>query len=221
MGFACKNKEKPKLATAPPPQSVVRMTTTPNGIELRTPSASFTLLPSGALTGILETGTASLTLDNALPRAGQTISIAKKEYAGAQLDLSHADVRNVSGKLGSLGKQVTVRGQVAGAGLEETVTVEVYDAFPQLALLSMTLRNTGKTEIPLDAVSLQRHSFAAPPNSHATQPLWMFDGASLKWGKDEILPVPAKYSEENPFGAPVPVKDDLGHVGGGIPVVAF
>jgi alpha-galactosidase len=123
--------------------------------------------------------------------------------------------------LGSLGKQVTVKGQVEGSGLEETVTVEVYDAFPQIALLSMTLRNTDNKEISLDAVSLQRHTFTAPPNSQAARPLWMFDGASLKWGKDEILPVPAKYSEENPFGAPVPVKDDLGHVGGGVPVVAF
>ena len=33
--------------------------------------------------------------------------------------------------------------------------------------------------------------------------------------------MPAKFSQENPFGAPVPTKDDLGYVGGGIPVVAF
>jgi alpha-galactosidase len=221
-GFGCKNEEKPKLATEPPPpESVIRVTATPNGIELRTPAANFTLSPSGALTGVLQTGAASLTLDHRPPKSGQTISIAKKEYAGAQLDQSHADVRNVTGKLGSLGKQVTARGQVEGAGLEETITVEVYDAFPRLALLSMTLRNTGETEISLDAVTLQRHTFTSPLSSQGTQPLWMFDGASLKWGKDEILPVPAKYSEENPFGAPVPVKDDLGQVGGGIPVVAF
>src|SRR5215471_6563723 len=221
-GFGCKNEEKPKLATAPPPpQSVIGVTATPNGIELRTPAASFTLSPSGALTGVLQTGAASLTLDHTPPKSGQTISIAKKEYAGAPLDQSHADVRNVTGKLGSLGKQVTARGQVEGASLEEAITVEVYDAFPRLALLSITLRNTGETAISLDAVTLQRHTFTSPRNSQGTPPLWMFDGASLKWGKDEILPVPAQYSEENPFGAPVSVKDDLGHVGGGIPVVAF
>jgi len=221
-GFGCKNEEKPKGAAAPPPaQSVIRVTTTPNGIELRTPLATFTLSTSGALTGALQTGAASLTLDSAPPKAGQTISVAKKEYDGVQLDLSHAEVRNTSGKLGSLGKQVTVKGQVAGTGLEETITLEVYDAFPQLALLSVALRNTDKNEISLDAVTLERHTFSSPPNSQEARPLWMFDGASLKWGKDEILPVPAKYSEENPFGVQVPVKDDLGHVGGGIPVVAF
>jgi len=51
--------------------------------------------------------------------------------------------------------------------------------------------------------------------------MWTFEGSSLKWGKDEIFPVPAKFSRENPFGAPVESKDDLGRVGGGIPVIAF
>jgi alpha-galactosidase len=51
--------------------------------------------------------------------------------------------------------------------------------------------------------------------------MWTFQGSSLKWGKDEIFPLPAKFSQENPFGAPVETKDDLGRVGGGIPVVAF
>src|SRR5215471_6050224 len=155
-GFGCKKEEKPKEAAAPSPaQSIIRVTTTPTGIELRTPSATFTLSTSGALSGVLQTGAAALTLDSAPPKAGQTISVAKKEYDGVQLDLSHAEVRNTSGKLGSLGKQVTVKGQVAGTGLEETITLEVYDAFPQLALLSVALRNTDKKEISLDAVTLE------------------------------------------------------------------
>ena len=36
-----------------------------------------------------------------------------------------------------------------------------------------------------------------------------------------MLPIPAKFEQQNPFGAPVDTKDDLGRVGGGIPVVAF
>ena len=116
-GFGCNTEEKPKEAAAPPPaQSVIRVTTTPNGIELRTPSATFTLSPSGALTGVLQTSTDSLTLENAGAKAGQTISVAKKEYTGVQLGLSHADVQNASGKLGSLGNQVNVKGQIPGLG---------------------------------------------------------------------------------------------------------
>lgn len=221
-GISCQNKQEPKAAAPPPAaKSVLEVTTGPEAITVRTPSAKFILLPSGALKGSVEKNGASLSLDAEPTEPGQAISVAGKEHTEVQLDLAHAEVREPSGKLGSLGKQINVRGQIPGAGLEETLTIEVYDAFPQLALLSATFRNTDNKQIALDTVTLQRHSFAPPPNSHGTQPLWSFDGASLKWGKDEIFSVPAKYSEENPFGAPVPVKDDLGHVGGGIPVVAF
>ena len=46
-------------------------------------------------------------------------------------------------------------------------------------------------------------------------------GSSLEWGRDEIFKMPAKFTQENPFGAPVAVGGDLGSAGGGIPVVAF
>jgi alpha-galactosidase len=222
VGAGCQSKQESKTpAPTPAPKSVIEVTTGSEGITFRTPSAKFILGPSGRLIGSLgKTGNSS-SLDAQPNDAGQTISVANKEYPGVQLDLVHAEVREPSGKLGRLGKQVTVRGQISGVGLEETITLEVYDAFPQLALLSATLRNTAGKDIVLDSVTLQRHIFAPLANSQGSQPLWSFDGASLKWGKDEIFPVPAKYAQENPFGAPVPVKDDLGHVGGGIPVVAF
>src|SRR5262249_39590461 len=50
--------------------------------------------------------------------------------------------------------------------------------------------------------------------------LWAFFGSSLKWGKDDVLPIPAKFSQDNPFGTQVHSKEDTGNVGGGIPVVA-
>lgn len=202
-------------------KSGIEVSAGPDAITIRTPSTKFVLGPSGSLQGFLEKAGIELSLEANAAGAGQTVSIAKKDLPGLQLDLAHAKVQEPSGKLGTLGKKVVITGPIPGAGLEETVTLEVYDAFPQLALLSATLRNTTDKDIALDAVTLQRHTFAPPANSSASQTLWSFDGASLKWGKDEIFPVPAKYSEENPFGAPVPVKDDLGHVGGGIPVVAF
>jgi len=81
----------------------------------------------------------------------------------------------------------------------------------------------GQKEVTLDSVSLQEHRFNATlaDSSAAHNQMWTFQGSSLKWGKDEIFAVPAKFSQENPFGAPVETKDDLGRVGGGIPVVAF
>jgi len=218
--------EKTKQAAPAPPispaKSAVDVKVSADGVAVYTPQSEFTLTPSGALSAALVKNNASLSLDAKAMVAPQTLTIAKKEFGGVELDTAKWTVRDATGKLGSLGKQVEVSGKVPGTNLEETLTLEVYDAFPNLAILSMRLRNAGKAVILLDKVTFQRHNFTASAAADEKQsPLWTFEGSSLKWGKDEIFPMPAKFSQENPFGTPVPVKDDLGHVGGGIPVVAF
>lgn len=191
------------------------------GVVIRTATAEFALSPSGSLTGALHKGGTTQTLDAPSIDHPQILTIDKKNFFGPGLDTANAKVHEATGKLG-LGKQIDVTGKVPGTDLEETLTVEVYDAFPNLALLSAQLRNNGSNAVALDNVDFQRHKFLSPQNGKdSSEPLWTFQGSSLHWGKDEIFPVPARFLQENPFGAPVPVKDDLGHVGGGIPVVAF
>jgi len=223
MLFGCQSKnERTQPAAGPSVKSAMIVNTSAAEIRVRTPTAEFVLLPSGALSARFQKGTTSLTLDTTSTEPAQSITIAKKSYQGANLDLASATIQDATGKLGSLGKQITVTGKVPDTDLNETLTLEVYDNFPNLALLSAQLKNSGQSDLKLENVTLQRHTFVAPPDSaKSPSPLWTFEGSSLKWGKDEIFPVPAKFSQENPFGAPVPSKDDLGHVGGGIPVVAF
>ena len=50
-------------------------------------------------------------------------------------------MRETGGKLGATGKHVEVIGHSATAGLDELLTVEVYDDFPAMALLSASYRN--------------------------------------------------------------------------------
>lgn len=221
--LGCQNQPKPTGNLAGTvAKSVVEVQTAAEALTVHTPEAEFVLTADGALTATLHKNGLSLTLDKQPVDAGQCVTIGGKEYPRAALDLSTAAVRNVSGKLGTLGKQIEVTGSIPGTDLHETLTLEVYDSFPNLALLSFQLRNTGQKEIALDSVTMQRHSFAvAAEQMSSNKTLWTFQGSSLKWGKDEIFPVPAKFSQENPLGAPVPTKDDLGSVGGGIPVVAF
>ena len=219
----CQNK---KAASPAAPsvgvKSFVTVNVSAEGVVVRTPTAEFTLTPSGALQGAIHRDGVSSTLDAKSLEAPQVVTLANKDYPGAVLDTARANVREATGKLGNLGKQVDVSGKIPGTDLEETVTLEVYDAFPNLALLSLRLRNSGQKDVPLDTVVQQQHSFAATgPAGEVTHPLWTFEGASLHWGKDEIFPVPAKFAQENPFGAPVAVRGDLGQAGGGIPVVAF
>jgi len=215
----CQKKEEEKPAAVAAPHSAIEVDSAATGITIRSPKAVFVLGPGGRLTAALRQDQSLSSLDAKEAGTGQILTIGKKEFTDAWFDTAHPQIREVAGKLGSLGKHIEVSGKVPGTDLEETLTVEVYDDFPNLALLSAALRNGGKSALQLDSVALERHTFVSPSDQDAG--LWTFQGSSLKWGKDEIFRLPAKFSQENPFGEPVKVNDDLGHVGGGIPVVAF
>ncbi len=214
--------EKSTKAVLGEAKSTVGVKLAADKIVIRTNAAEFQLSPAGNLTASLITANSQNTLDTNTLDNSQLITSGKNQYPGVQLQLALAAVSPSTGKLGPIGKQIVVTGTVPGTDLAETLTLEVYDSFPNVALVSISLRNGGKTDVQLDSVTLQRHVFATPSSgADANQPLWTFQGSSLKWGKDEIFPMPAKFTQENPFGAQVSTKDDLGGVGGGIPVVAF
>ncbi len=212
------NEEKPTE-----PVSAITIETQPDGIHVKTSQADFTLLPNGALTAHLKNGADWLSLDEPSANTGILVVSGKLTIGDFALDLAHARIEPANGKLGRLGKRVEVTGRSASTGIEETVRVEAYDDFPCLALLSADYKNPGDKEVALDTVTLQRHSLNASLADNKAQPheMWAFFGSSLKWGKDDVLPIPAKFWQENPFGTPVETRDYLGRVGGGIPVVAF
>jgi len=217
-----KEKEEAKQAAPAAIKSAVVVNVANDAIAVSTLTAEFRLSPSGALTGSLPGSHGEASLENKSVDTSQIVSSSKKEHPGVVLDLANAQVRDTSGKLGPVGKHIEVTGKIPQTDFVETLDLEIYDEFPSLALLSLSIRNNGSANVPLDWVAVQRHQFVAPADSSSpAHPLWTFQGASLKWGKDEIFPVPAKFSQDNPFGAPVPTKDDLGYVGGGVPVVAF
>ena len=217
----CQKKEESKPAPSAAKSAVI-VKVSGEGMTLSTLSTEFRLTRSGALTGRFVGASGQNSLEDKSLDFSPIVSSSRKEHAGAQFDLAGAKVRGVSGKLGALGKHIEITGTIPETNLGETLDLEIYDDFPNVALLSLTIRNTGPTDVPLDWVKLQRHQFVSPSDSKSrVDPLWTFEGASLKWGKDELFPMPARFSQENPFGAPVPTKDDLGYVGGGIPVVAF
>lgn len=217
--------KRPVAAARAPETSSVRVQNASDGIHLQTSNAEFVLTASGYLKAALLSGAQQLTLDDPGSEGGQTVTLAGSKAAAGDLtlDLAHATVSEATGKLGRFGKHIEVTGTSATTGLVETLTVEVYDDFPQLALLSASLRNSGQKTIELESVALQKHRLNAATAEPGAAPhqIWSFHGSSLKWGKDDILPIPAKFAQENPFGAPVDTHDDLGNVGGGIPVVAF
>ncbi len=206
-----------------PETSKIQVTLTPDSIDVRTALAEFVLSPNGYLKGILTSGGSPMTLDEPGSQPGQVLALAHKPVSDLTFDLSKARVSEAQGKLGTRGKQIAISGASPSTGLQETVLLEVYDDFPELALLSASFINGGQKDLALETISLQQHRFSATlaNSSAAPHEMWSFHGSSLRWGKDEMFPVPAKFNQENPFGAPVPVGGDLGSAGGGVPVVAF
>jgi alpha-galactosidase len=222
-GCQKENKMASKAAPARAQNSAIVVRTDPDGIHVQTPAAEFVLSSSGYLKSNLMREGRNVTMDDPGNEPGQQLTAAGKQVNNIVFNLNSARIVDAQGKLGRLGKRIEVSGTSEVSGLSETLTLEVYDDFPALALLSASLRNDSSRDIALKNFSLQRHRLNASLVDASVDPheMWSFFGSSLKWGKDDVMPIPAKFDQQNPFGAPVETKDDLGRVGGGIPVVAF
>ncbi len=219
----CKKEEAKPLPASAPQASAVVVDTQTDGVHLKTTQAEFVLTAQGNLLARRKDGSTTTTMDEADQNGGILVKSGAQAIGDFVRDLSGAEIREANGKLGKIGKRVEVKGHSASTGLDEVLTVEVYDDFPALALLSATYKNSGGREVALKSVELQKHWLNATlaDSGAKAHEMWAFFGSSLKWGKDDVLEIPAKFSQQNPFGAPVETKDDLGRVGGGVPVVAF
>jgi len=218
----CNRHEEKEPTSTTPQTSAISVEILNDEIQLKSAEAEFTLTNHGNLLARRVGGTTN-SLDEAGSAPGIAVKSGMQSIRDIIRDLNHAEIREVNGKLGKLGKHVEVKGHSATSGLDEVLSIELYDDFPALALLSATYKNSGDQDIPLTGVILQKHRLNAALVDAGAKPheMWAFFGSSLKWGKDDVLAIPARFSQQNPFGAPVETKDDLGRVGGGIPVAAF
>ncbi len=218
---------KEATVSAPPPaqapESQVRVAASANGVLVDTPAAEFSIAPNGYVAASLLTGGGKLTLDDAAGSSGVAVTAAAKELPDVVFDVAHPQLSAPRGRLGTRGKHIELTGKNSTAALDETLLVEVYDEFPSVALVSVSIRNSGKQEVKLDSVDLDRHRFNAALADPAVAPndMWSFHGASIEWGRENVFQIPRKFSQQNQMGSVVEVKGDLGRVGGGIPVVAF
>ncbi|MGA7767099.1 MAG: alpha-galactosidase [Candidatus Sulfotelmatobacter sp.] len=189
-------------------------------VVMTTSTAEFQILPSGFLQATLLKDGKRLTLDEpGVGSAGGSDSIV---HAGEELDFipdfEQARVVESSGKLGR-GKRVEIPGRPlapAGVAIERRLLVEVYDDFPNIALVSAAYTNVGTTDFQIDQVWMQQHRFNAYQVKEQPYDMWSFQGSSYDWGKDDVQKLTRTSSQPNPMGEAV-----KGGYGGGIPVVAF
>jgi alpha-galactosidase len=199
--------------------STVTVTHNPGApVVIRSSSAEFDVLPTGYVQGYLIKDGKRLTLDEPDASAsGEPIQGDGKQFSDFTFDLEHAVVSDAQGKLGPLGKSVEVRAR-SSSGIEKTLTVELYDNFPSVAVIGEALGNVGSADVKLDQVEANRHRLNASLTDPQAPPyrLWSFHGSSSQWGKDDVVEISKNFAQPNLVGGMTPHGE-----GGGIPVAAF
>jgi alpha-galactosidase len=210
---------QPKVAVSRP--SDIQVEVRGGGpIVVTTSRAEFQILASGFLQATLLKDGKRLTLDE--PGVGSAAGSDYIVQQGSDLefvpDFGAAKVLEATGKLGR-GKRVEIPAHPlapAGIAVERTLVMEVYDDFPNVALVSIAYKNLGATDFQIDQVVTQQHRFNS--NEAKAQPfdMWSFQGSSYDWGEDDVQKLTRVSAQPNLMGEAV-----KGGYGGGIPVVAF
>jgi len=189
-------------------------------VVLTTSAAEFQILPNGFLQAVLLKDGKRLTLDE--PEVGSAGGSDSIVHGGKELDFipdfAQAKVLEGSGKLGR-GKRVEIPAHPlasAGMPIERKLIVEVYDDFPNVALVSSAYRNVGSDDFKIDEAWMQQHRFNNHEAKSEPYDMWSFQGSSYDWGKDDVQKLTRTSTQPNAMGEAV-----KGGYGGGIPVVAF
>ncbi|HXF27259.1 MAG TPA: alpha-galactosidase [Bryobacteraceae bacterium] len=196
----------------------VRAMARPDGtVVIETAVARFTVSPSGYLSGDLLKDGRALTLDAPAAGAASDSVVIDGHPLVRFHPLSAPEITDASGGFLGPGKRVEIVSR-AGPSVEQTRIIEVFNAFPGLVLTTTTYKNIGAKPFHLDEAITQRHRLSTAmlhPNLPPYQ-FWSFQGSSTKWGLDDMVPLSAGFSRQNPVG----VSQTDGN-GGGVPVLAF
>jgi alpha-galactosidase len=189
-------------------------------VILQTSSAEFHVLPSGNIQPFLRKQNGNLTLEERASgpsRAGSYLVSGGKQISNFTFDFGQSFITDAKGWIGPLGKRIEMPAS-SPEGIEKTLTVEIYDDFPNLAVVTETYKNMTAKELPIDRVVANRHRLNGSLVDRKSPPyrMWSFQGSSYRWGENIIEEIPARFSQPNLMGGPTPKG-----LGGGIPVVAF
>jgi alpha-galactosidase len=118
--------------------------------------------------------------------------------------------RSIEDALGS-GRRLTIVGRAEAEGLEKTVTIDVRDDLPRLALVRTRYRNVGDRELTVGGWTSNAHALSAAEG--ASPSFWSFQSGSYPSRPDWVLPLKKGFAQENFLGM------NGSDYGGGTPVV--
>lgn len=138
-----------------------------------------------------------------------------KEFA---VDYGQLKVETVETEFGK-GRKLCIKGiseTKKGIQIEKTLWVELYDKYPDVAIMTASYRNTGTSEIILEQSVSNYFLLDASTEDPQNNPydFWSYQGASVAWGADYIIQIKDGFRQKNWMGVQPRQK-----TGGGVPFV--
>ncbi len=140
--------------------------------------------------------------------ASERIIVAGREVS----DFGHSrhEEQPVEDALGR-GRRLTIVGRTE-AGLQKTVDVSIYDAFPRTAFFQVRYANDSPAELTLQGWTNNHHAIAAA--QPVTKPaFWSYQSGSYEKRPDWVLPLASGFHQDNFLGM------NASDYGGGTPIV--
>jgi alpha-galactosidase len=146
------------------------------------------------------------------------IEVNGEEVKDFSVDYDHLKPESVTTEFGK-GKRLVLRGIAIGPDnikIEKTLTVELYNRYPDVAITYAEYKNLGTSDMTLNrdyCNNFRMDASLVNPDVHSYD-FWSFQGASIDWGLDYIIHIKDGFKQKNWMGVHPETK-----TGGGVPLV--
>lgn len=156
--------------------------------------------------------------ENNQKKPNEFIVVNNKEITDFTVDYDRIVVQPIETEFGK-GRKLTLKGVAKlknDSQIEKTLSVELYDNYPNVALTSASYKNLGTSDITIEkAISdyFVMDSSQSDPNNKPYD-FWSLQGVALDWGIDYIIKIEDGFKNENWTGV-----NPKTRFGGGVPFI--
>ncbi len=156
--------------------------------------------------------------DNELSRPSHFLVIDGEELNEFSVDYDNIKVESIETAFGK-GRKLLLTGIADcsdGGRIEKTLSIELYDNYPDIAISSASYKNLGTSDkvIEMDYSNYFRLDASQANADDQAFDFWSLQGASIGWGLDYIIKIEDGFNQENWMGVQPETK-----TGGGLPLV--
>ncbi len=156
--------------------------------------------------------------EKGLSKPSHFIVIDGQELTDFLVDYDKINVESIETAFG-LGRRMVITGIAVcsdGTRIEKTLSTELYDQYPEIAISSASYKNLGTSDLIIEMDYCNYYRLDATRDQPGNRPFdfWSFQGASIAWGFDYILKIEDEFQQDNWMGVQPETK-----TGGGVPLV--